>query len=305
MNFGYPTHCSFNHLVYISSPACTKSWWNPCPRELWKTMTAPSHPTRIGPEYSPLPLNGSFVRLLDILPGDHGSSIHCNLRVASLRSQLSYKALSYAWIDENISTSRSKGELIICNGRQVLIPSNLHSALQTFKSTTSILTLWVDFLCINQQDTQERNRQVAMMRSIYSNSSEVLIWLGPNTSGDHLGDGRTARSTTGSNSYKVVWHNDTRDEDIVRSYIELFSRYEHLGEHVMPIPWSRDVFGAFVVLNQLAKGSSMRNLRFYKAALMSSEQIRWASLVQKGISALVDSSWVRPQVSMHIIIRAV
>ncbi|RYP79954.1 hypothetical protein DL770_006429 [Monosporascus sp. CRB-9-2] len=38
--------------------------------------------------------------------------------------------------------------------------------------------LWVDAICINQGDIEERNEQVSMMRDIYSSSKRVLIRLG-------------------------------------------------------------------------------------------------------------------------------
>ena len=38
--------------------------------------------------------------------------------------------------------------------------------------------LWIDQICINQQDVPERGRQVQMMAEIYRNSGHVIIWLG-------------------------------------------------------------------------------------------------------------------------------
>jgi hypothetical protein len=266
------------------------------------TMTAPSEPIRRvrrfrrSQLYSALPSSGSFIRLLDILPGDHDKFLECNLRVASLRSQLSYMAVSYAWVDERVDSSSQEEVSIICNGESISISSNLHSALLTFRSTTRILPLWVDFLCINQQDIQERNQQVGMMRSIYANSSEVLIWLGPNMAGDHLGGCRVAYPGM-NNDYKVIWHNDSRDDHMVQLYIEGFSAYEHHGQGVSPISWSRDIFGAFSVMRQLAQGTYSKNLRFYKTSFTSVEQISWSSRVQAAIAAILDSSWVRPLAS--------
>jgi hypothetical protein len=40
-------------------------------------------------------------------------------------------------------------------------------------------TLWVDAICINQQDIRERGCQVEMMGDVYSKAARVLVWLGP------------------------------------------------------------------------------------------------------------------------------
>lgn len=198
-------------------------------------------------------MNGSFIRLLDILPGRNESVLECNLQVASLRSKLSYKAVSYAWIDETVSSPRQEGESIICGQKLVVIPGNLHSALQAFRSTTSVLTLWVDFLCINQQDTQERNQQVGKMNSLYSGSLEVLVWLGANVAGDFIGTPGVPNSGM-DDKYKVIWRNNSLEEFMISSYIERFNKYEYHREHALPISCSRDIFGAFLVLYRLAQG---------------------------------------------------
>lgn len=68
------------------------------------------------------------------------------------------------------------------------VTSTLHQALKSirkaspwFKEFDPIFKyqpLWVDALCINQNDILERNSQVSMMRTIYSRARMVLIWLG-------------------------------------------------------------------------------------------------------------------------------
>jgi hypothetical protein len=49
-------------------------------------------------------------------------------------------------------------------------------ALRHLGTTTKVL--WVDAICINQMDEQERNAQVAKMRSIYAKANTVRVWLG-------------------------------------------------------------------------------------------------------------------------------
>jgi hypothetical protein len=55
---------------------------------------------------------------------------------------------------------------------------NLDCALQRLRDTRGARTLWIDALCIDQNNTEEKNRPVAIMGEIYRNSSQVLIWLG-------------------------------------------------------------------------------------------------------------------------------
>ena len=39
--------------------------------------------------------------------------------------------------------------------------------------------LWIDFICIDQENHAERNEQVSTMHEIYMNTQEVLAWIGP------------------------------------------------------------------------------------------------------------------------------
>ncbi|KAL9079714.1 MAG: hypothetical protein Q9157_001440, partial [Trypethelium eluteriae] len=186
----------------------------------------------------------------------------------------------------------------------VALPSNLHSALHTFRRTNSIVTLWVDFLCINQQDIEERSQQVRMMRAIFSHSSEVLIWLGPNRAGDYLGAGRVAQVYQVSNEdYKCVWHNDSSDEDMVHSYLGEFGRYEggttersSLDVLFGPaktdqLKWSQDVFGAFYVLNRLAQGFRTKELRVLQTSMPSPRQASWSKKIMNAFESFADALW--------------
>ncbi|KAF1847162.1 uncharacterized protein K460DRAFT_392591 [Cucurbitaria berberidis CBS 394.84] len=55
--------------------------------------------------------------------------------------------------------------------------SRRHAEDKTFRDMTPYL--WVDYLCIDQANIQERNMQVGMMSQIYSTASLVISWLGP------------------------------------------------------------------------------------------------------------------------------
>ncbi|KAH8679717.1 heterokaryon incompatibility protein-domain-containing protein, partial [Tricladium varicosporioides] len=86
-----------------------------------------------------------------------------------------YQALSYTWGAETptyrlpiVDTTNSKG-----HGLE--IRKNLSSFLRVFGKKHPRKWIWIDQLCINQDDLAERNDQVQRMGEIYSKASEVLI----------------------------------------------------------------------------------------------------------------------------------
>jgi hypothetical protein len=143
--------------------------------------------------YEPLP-NQDWIRLLILEPGIFKTSLTCQVK-AIKRDQVAgkYEALSYAW-EEDVSyewyQKTEKGEYIldvnhiICNGSQVTIGTNLVVALQHLRHRTSHRILWIDQLCIDQKNDLERNQQVQIMGSIYSNASRTIVWLGDDGQND-------------------------------------------------------------------------------------------------------------------------
>jgi hypothetical protein len=50
------------------------------------------------------------------------------------------------------------------------------------KEADGSVALWVDFICIGQSNTPEKNAQFLLMGDIYSLAQSVCIWLGPRNS---------------------------------------------------------------------------------------------------------------------------
>ncbi|PVI03815.1 heterokaryon incompatibility, partial [Periconia macrospinosa] len=84
-----------------------------------------------------------------------------------------YEALSYVWKKPSTEANCE----VLVDGISVSIGENLDQALRCLRHPNVGRTLWVDALCINQSDFQERNHQVGFMRFIYSQACEVLIHL--------------------------------------------------------------------------------------------------------------------------------
>ncbi|KAK8017044.1 hypothetical protein PG993_015233 [Apiospora rasikravindrae] len=110
--------------------------------------------------------------------------VQCTLCVAPLHDlDNSFTALSYVW--GNVNTT----DTIQLTGHPFNVTTNLRDCLRQFAINSKYRTmkLWVDAVCINQQDTYERNAQVQRMGDIYSSAESVIAWLGPGTHLSRIG----------------------------------------------------------------------------------------------------------------------
>ncbi|KAF1810925.1 HET-domain-containing protein, partial [Eremomyces bilateralis CBS 781.70] len=144
-------------------------------------------PMDCGFRYDALSQEKSF-RLLKLLPSsDTSSPIICTMSEQRIDDSIKkYTALSYTW--GNIQDKKE----IILNGRPALVTQNLHMALQQIRHMPGMLgailqplSLWIDALCINQQDKNEKAVQIGYMHQIFANAQWVVAWLGPE--GDESG----------------------------------------------------------------------------------------------------------------------
>ncbi|KAH8664725.1 heterokaryon incompatibility protein-domain-containing protein [Xylariales sp. PMI_506] len=86
-----------------------------------------------------------------------------------------WEAISYAW----------EGQLPSCwikiGGAAMKITANAYAILKTLRHQNTSRCLWIDALCIDQSDVEEKAIQVSMMRSIYEYAQSVIVWLRPET----------------------------------------------------------------------------------------------------------------------------
>ena len=91
-----------------------------------------------------------------------------------------FEALSYFWGNEEADRTLS------IDNTALSITPNLETALRELSKGKVERLLWIDAICINQNDTNERNAQVRMMGSIYRSAARVIVWIGPRwTRGNH------------------------------------------------------------------------------------------------------------------------
>ncbi|KAH7420154.1 heterokaryon incompatibility protein-domain-containing protein [Cadophora sp. MPI-SDFR-AT-0126] len=132
-------------------------------------------------EYQYSPLGTNQFRLLTLHPGASDaqrasqaeSPISCTLRPYRRDQSPPYCALSYTWGDAIIKVP------ILVNDSTLHVTTNLFTALKHIREDNSPVTLWIDAICINQEDDEEKSSQVKMMREIYDNAEHTRSWLGP------------------------------------------------------------------------------------------------------------------------------
>jgi hypothetical protein len=114
------------------------------------------------------------IRLLYLEPKTIGEIINCALKHARLSSLPKYEALSYMWGPKDVRTEHS----ISIDNSNFYVRENLWLALKHLRLETEIRVLWIDAICINQHETQERNHQVSQMGIVFKQAAMVIIWLG-------------------------------------------------------------------------------------------------------------------------------
>ncbi|MCJ1247927.1 hypothetical protein MMC30_005142 [Trapelia coarctata] len=127
-----------------------------------------------------------------------------------------YNALSYTWNDPRPGETAAVEECFpfACNGKTMMVAANLYAAMHQIrnilaksdgpdkKRTTERAArqlspdgddehhgwpteiwirqkyFWIDAICINQKDLNEKSRQIRQMGAIYTTANTVLVWLG-------------------------------------------------------------------------------------------------------------------------------
>lgn len=119
----------------------------------------------------------------------HGSSSEGSSRKSSVSGLVRYQALSHSWGPEGdgetaitVITDSSRQRISI---RPDLIPCirKLRKRLPKHETTPYF---WIDAICIDQNDPEDKNRQIPRMADIYSGATQVCVWLGEASATSHL-----------------------------------------------------------------------------------------------------------------------
>jgi hypothetical protein len=117
------------------------------------------------------------IRLLRLHPSeDKNAVVQCQLFNYSLEESSErthpYDALSYVWGESG------KTRPIRINEHELPVTLNLHEALSRLRYRYIERIVWVDAVCIDQGNIQEKEQQIQLMAKIYGQASRVIVWLG-------------------------------------------------------------------------------------------------------------------------------
>lgn len=137
-------------------------------------------------EYNPLDSGNNEIRLLhlsslepancknlanSLTSAQQNEILTCSLEHRSLAVAPPYRALSYTW-------GKAPSDHVLQVGNSsILISHNLHQALKHIYEA-GFRWVWVDAICINQRDLDEKSRQILRLATVFRGAVEVLAWVG-------------------------------------------------------------------------------------------------------------------------------
>jgi hypothetical protein len=149
--------------------------------------------------YQSLSKDPDEIRLLWLMPASSSGGVEIEIINVLFSAPPAYEALSYAWgsserphrVTVRTSSDTSHGTQLTQplsdeEGASVQPPQssylaishNLSIALQHLTLFEQPRCLWIDAICINQEDIPERSEQVGKMASIYGRAQQGILWLG-------------------------------------------------------------------------------------------------------------------------------
>lgn len=126
--------------------------------------------------YQDLQQGSRQIRVLELSRGSLSANVEARLTIVDLvkePDETHYEALSYSW-GGHLMLRR----LINLNGHSYLVADTVFNALRELRLPDRERRLWIDAICINQGNLDEKSQQVGLMGLIYKTAQNVIVWLG-------------------------------------------------------------------------------------------------------------------------------
>ncbi|KAH8658186.1 heterokaryon incompatibility protein-domain-containing protein [Xylariales sp. PMI_506] len=272
-------------------------------------------------QYQPLP-NKSSIRLLRLFAPDRHLEdpinafirppIRCSMATVDLDGSPVYDALSYTWGDPCSAYDNphavsppaawaSRSFDILVDGNPVSVGTNLYTALVALRAGMTLQEgadakhrmevpysgyIWIDALCINQGDLDERSSQVMIMRRIYKQAQVVFAWLGG-------GEPHADQAIADMKGITRVLNPSVSDTDTMRP-LNITDRhtYEKLG---IPSMDANSWIGMYLFLHRswFKRAWIVQELAFARCPVfLCGLEVLQLELLLHATSVLIDSGWL-------------
>ncbi|PMD66822.1 uncharacterized protein K444DRAFT_580185 [Hyaloscypha bicolor E] len=257
--------------------------------------------------FSKLKSDKNEIRLLELLAGRWMEDVCCKLQIVSLDDNPTYDALSYVWGDPGDT------DKITVDGCSFQATRNLIGGLRRLRSSRDAIILWVDAICIDQANNQEKMQQVGIMADIYMSASSVQIFLGESGILDLIPEQEQA---TWDDPPRFEWHRDhtmlftsreppnkagvsynhskprwdpkegIRDQARVDAFLAWQKEAEHSSAERTALQTCRDSqAGAFAIMNILSNGRCLKS-----CLCVDSDSVPWKKAIEV-IGHLTNLPW--------------
>jgi hypothetical protein len=204
-----------------------------------------------------------YTRVLSVMPGQPDQPVICGLHPICIPSASRtetlptepYEALSYTWGGQRPTHP------IICNGATMMISGNLYTALVHLRLADIERRLWVDAVCINQGNVNEKNEQIPLMMDIYKHATRIVAWLGQSSNNSSIAIAAVKRLDTVEGRRGILQrkHDDQCVETLGKVYQAMVGLYDR--------PWFRRSW----VRQEVAVAKTVR-------VLCGKDEVSWYSL---------------------------
>ena len=219
--------------------------------------------------YDATSLRHNEFRVLEVYAGSWNDHISCKLHRTSFPSPALYEAISYRW--GGATTTIQCGDK-----KDFQITENLDTLIRRLRHAKHSRVIWVDAICINQTNNDEKSQQVELMFQIYRHAISVIIWLGKEAdssdvvmdemsklnSNDMIKEWLGALESGSAKSFGYSWVVDSIDSSLLANpgFVRILSQF-----------WSRPWFRRVWVQQEAVACSNV-------SVLCGSKEVSWDSL---------------------------
>lgn len=236
-------------------------------------------------QYEELDGREGEIRILKLLPGRPGDPISGILKRFSRCAKPRYDALSYIWGDVNPPQT-----LIVNRNFTLQITPNLAQALSDVRHPFKARMLWVDAVCINQSDLEEKSKQVQAMGTTFANARCVRAYL--NAEINPKDPAFRALGRIAPITYIPV-----QNDDAGRDPVHLHSHLEHLELFAL-ICTLTYYTPNFAIESQLSKGTHMLCWLGLKKRVQDFDTNIWDALLPIVESPYWRRIWIQQEITL-------